>query len=86
MAQAAEVSHRLGTFLNTDPDVFKKDAISFSGSEAKDMMKVAARAAFVAFWMDRDLLTLQDFKRHIPGNRLQLFRDLATPSAESWPF
>ena len=42
------------------------------------MTKVAATAAFVAFWMDRDLLTLQDYKRHIPGNRLQLFRDLAT--------
>ena len=39
-AQAAEVSHRLSTFLNTEPDVLQKDVIPFSVQEAKDMTSV----------------------------------------------
>lgn len=47
-------------FLNTDPDVLKKDVIPLSGTDARDMTNVIAGAASVASWMDWDLVSLHD--------------------------
>ena len=77
-AQAADVSHRLSTLLKTESEVLRKDVVSLSGTEARDLTNIVAGAASMASWMDWNLLSMHDFERHIPGDRRQLFRDLAT--------
>ena len=77
-AQAAEVTHKLCTLLKTEPEVLRKDMVPLTSTEAKDLSFAVSGAASIASWMDWNLLSMHDFERHIPGERRQLFRDLAT--------